>query len=225
MPLRYVAGRGWRGPRTVIVIGGVGQLSAGILAERRRAHKTMFRRSNREKGVRRGSGEPYRHSTANAFSLQQHAYAAQNGSSAQRPRSHLHGWNNDHNGTECRVMARDRRYTDAMRAATTHVGMVRSCWISATHVARRGQHGPQLLDFNHIFRLMIRAKESGRCLGLKSSSCEMTWRRRTLPAAPCRLALILAFLLFTAIKVRGRPLGAGVRAPPKNGAVPVCSIR
>ncbi len=35
-------------------------------------------------------------STANAFSLQQHAYAAQNGSSAQRPRSHyfgLHGWN------------------------------------------------------------------------------------------------------------------------------------
>ncbi len=64
-------------------------------------------------------------STANAFSLQQHAYAAQNDSSAQRPRSHycgLHGWNNDHNGTECRVMARDRRYTDTMRAATTHVG-------------------------------------------------------------------------------------------------------
>jgi hypothetical protein len=64
-------------------------------------------------------------STANAFLLQQHAYAAQNGSSAQRPRSHycgLHGWNNDHNGTECRVMARNRRYTDAMRAATTHVG-------------------------------------------------------------------------------------------------------
>jgi hypothetical protein len=64
-------------------------------------------------------------STANVFSLQQHAYAEQNGSSVQRPRSHycgLHGWNNDHNGTECRVMARDRRYTDAMWAATTHVG-------------------------------------------------------------------------------------------------------
>jgi hypothetical protein len=64
-------------------------------------------------------------STANAFSLQQHAYAAQNGSSAQRPRSHycgLHGWSNDHNGTECRVMARDRIYTDAMWVATMHVG-------------------------------------------------------------------------------------------------------
>jgi hypothetical protein len=64
-------------------------------------------------------------STGNAFLLQQHAYAAQNGSSAQRPRSHycgFHGWNNDHNATECRVMARDCRYTDAMRAATTHVG-------------------------------------------------------------------------------------------------------
>ncbi len=63
---------------------------------------------------------------ANAFVMQQHAYVAQNVSSAQLPRSHyfcgLHGWNNGHNGTECRVMARDHRYTDAMRAATTHVG-------------------------------------------------------------------------------------------------------
>ena len=61
----------------------------------------------------------------NAFSMQ-HVYAAQqNGSSASRPHSHycgMHGWNNDHNGTECRGMARDKRYTPAMRAATTHVG-------------------------------------------------------------------------------------------------------
>jgi hypothetical protein len=61
----------------------------------------------------------------NAFSMQ-HVYAAQqNGSSASRPRSHycgMHGWNNDHNGIECRGMARDKRYTPAMRAATTHVG-------------------------------------------------------------------------------------------------------
>jgi hypothetical protein len=60
-----------------------------------------------------------------AFSMQ-HVYAAQqNGSSASRPRSHycgLHGWNNDHNGTECRGMASDKRYTPAMRATTTHVG-------------------------------------------------------------------------------------------------------
>jgi hypothetical protein len=60
-----------------------------------------------------------------AFSMQ-HVYAAQkNGSSESRPRSHycgLHGWNNDHNGTECRGMARDQRFTLAMRAATTHVG-------------------------------------------------------------------------------------------------------
>ena len=38
-------------------------------------------------------------SNSNAFSLQQHAYAAQNVSSAQRPRSHycgVHGWNNEH---------------------------------------------------------------------------------------------------------------------------------
>jgi hypothetical protein len=61
---------------------------------------------------------------ANAFLMQQHAYATQSVSSAPRPRSHycgLHGWNNDHNGTECRGMARDSRYTDTMRAATTHV--------------------------------------------------------------------------------------------------------
>ena len=61
----------------------------------------------------------------NVFSMQ-HVYAAQqNGSSASRPRSHycgMHDWNNDHNGTECRGMARDKRYTPAMRAATTHVG-------------------------------------------------------------------------------------------------------
>ena len=74
-------------------------------------------------------------------------------------------------------------------------------------VARCGQHGPQLLDFSHILRLTIRAKESGRCLGLKSSSSEMTWRTRALPAASCRLALILAFLLFTAFKVRGKAFG------------------
>ncbi len=35
MPLRYCAMKGWRGPRAVIFIGGVGQLSTGILAERR----------------------------------------------------------------------------------------------------------------------------------------------------------------------------------------------
>ena len=43
--------------------------------------------------------------TANAFFVQQHAYALQNDPSAYRPRSHycgLHGWNNDHNGPECR---------------------------------------------------------------------------------------------------------------------------
>jgi hypothetical protein len=60
-----------------------------------------------------------------AFSMQ-HVYAAQqNGSSESRPRSHycgLYGWNNDHNGTQCCGMARDKRFTPAMRAATTHVG-------------------------------------------------------------------------------------------------------
>jgi hypothetical protein len=62
---------------------------------------------------------------ANAFFVQQHAYATQIDPSAYRPRSHycgLHGWNNDHNGPECRGMARDTRFTAAMRAATTHVG-------------------------------------------------------------------------------------------------------
>jgi hypothetical protein len=62
MLLRYVAGRSWRGPHAVIVIGGVGQHSAGILAERGRAQKTMFRGGRRKKGVGRGSGVPYRHS-------------------------------------------------------------------------------------------------------------------------------------------------------------------
>jgi hypothetical protein len=43
--------------------------------------------------------------TANAFFVQQHEYVTQNDPSAYRPRSHycgLHGWNNDHNGPECR---------------------------------------------------------------------------------------------------------------------------
>ena len=61
LPLRYCAMRGWQGPHAVIVIGGFGQLSAEILAERGGAHKTLMRRSNRNKNVRRGSGEPYRH--------------------------------------------------------------------------------------------------------------------------------------------------------------------
>ena len=66
--------------------------------------------------------------TATAFFVQQqqqHAYALQNAPSAFRPRSHycgFHGWNNDHNGTACRAMAGDKRFTDAMKAATTHVG-------------------------------------------------------------------------------------------------------
>ena len=62
MPLRYCAMRGWQGPHAVIFIGGFIQLSAEILAERGGAHKTLMRRSNRNKNVRRGSGEPYRHS-------------------------------------------------------------------------------------------------------------------------------------------------------------------
>ena len=60
MPLRYWAMRGWQGPHAVIFIGGHGQLSAEILAERGGARKTMIRRSNRNKNVRRGSGEPDR---------------------------------------------------------------------------------------------------------------------------------------------------------------------
>jgi hypothetical protein len=59
------------------------------------------------------------------FSMQQHAYATQNAPSAYRPRSHycgLHGWNNDHNGPECRAMARDPKFTMDMRNVTTHEG-------------------------------------------------------------------------------------------------------
>jgi hypothetical protein len=53
------------------------------------------------------------------------AYATQNAPLAYRPRSHycgLHGWNNDHNGPECRAMARDPKFTKDMRNATTHEG-------------------------------------------------------------------------------------------------------
>jgi hypothetical protein len=200
MPLRYVAGRGWRGPRAV------------ILAEKRRAHKTMFRRSNRGKSVRRGSGEPYRRSyfgvspCAHIHALSQpawrqctcglvpsrgilcrcdHCSSHEDHSSeieGVEPKSHL-----------CRI------------PALLHQKRVGS--------ARRGQHGPELLDFSHIFCLTIRAKESGRCLGLKSSSCEMTWRRRILPAAPCRLGLLLAFLLGTVVKVSCRAFGCRGQGP------------
>jgi hypothetical protein len=75
--------------------------------------------------------------------------------------------------------------------------------------ARRVEHGPQLLDFSHKRRLTIRAKESGRSLGLKSSPCKMTWCSRILPVPPCRRRLLLAFLLFAAVKVRVALLGQG----------------
>jgi hypothetical protein len=164
MPLTYVAGRSWRGPRAVIVIGGVGQLSAGILAERRRAHKTMFRRSNREKGVRRGSGEPHRHSH---FGVSPCAH--------MRCRS-PHGviqcicGLSPSRGTLCRCghcsSHGDHSSESEDVEPKTHLCHIRvllqqKCVGSARH----GQHGPQLLDFSHIFRLTIRAKESGRCLG------------------------------------------------------------
>ena len=65
------------------------------------------------------------HDTQHAFLLQQHAYAVQNVPSAVRPRSHYcgcHGWNNDHNSPECRVMANDPTCPAALSIATTHVG-------------------------------------------------------------------------------------------------------
>jgi hypothetical protein len=211
MPLRFCAGRGWRGPRAIIFIGGVGQLSAGILAERRRAHETMFRRRRRKKGVRRGSGVPYRHShfgvppCANVRCCSPHGVGV---SAVSR-----------HHAALCAVVIIvPSMETTVVGARTLNRRAILPrirVLLQRKHVssARRGQHGPQLLDFSHILRLTIRAKESGRCLGLKSSSCEMTWRRRTLPVAPCRLALILAFLLFTAVKVRGQAFGCRCQGP------------
>ena len=73
MPLRYCAMRGWQGPHAVIFIGGFGQLSAEILAERGGAHKTLIRRINRDKNVRRGSGEPYRRTDFRIAPLCPHA--------------------------------------------------------------------------------------------------------------------------------------------------------
>jgi hypothetical protein len=52
-----------------------------------------------------------------------------------------------------------------------------------------------LLDFSHILRLTIRAKESGRCLGLKFSPCKTTWRRRSGPIAPCCFRPLLPFAI------------------------------
>ena len=40
----------------------------------------------------------------------------------QRNYCGLHGWNNDHNGPECRAMARDPKFTMDMRNAPTHEG-------------------------------------------------------------------------------------------------------
>jgi hypothetical protein len=78
--------------------------------------------------------------------------------------------------------------------------------------------GPQLLDFSHIFRLTIRAKESERCLCLKSSSCKMTWRSRRLPVAPCRLGLLLVFCLCTTVRVRCRAFGCRGEGPAREGS-------
>ena len=174
-------------------------------------NRTMFRRGRRKKGVRRGSSVPYRHShfgvslCANVRCRSPHGVGV---SAVSR-----------HHAALCAVVvivpAMD---TTVVRARTLSRRAILCCirvllQRKSVGSARRGQHGPQLLDFSHILRLTIRAKESGRCLGLKSSSCEMTWRSRTLPAAPCRLALILAFLLFTAVKVSGQAFGCRCLGP------------
>ena len=178
----------------------------------------MIRRNNGGKSVRRGSGEPYRHSD---FRI--------------APCAHMR-CRSPHCVSELGI---SRHYTTLFSIVavvptmeTTVVGsrtLCRRAILCCIRVllhkkrmirARRVEHGPQLLDFSHILRLTIRAKESGRSLGLKSSSCKMTCCSRSLPVPPCSRRLLLTFL-------RRLRLGSRfwVRAPPEKGAVPVCSMR
>jgi hypothetical protein len=171
----------------------------------------MFRRGRRKKGVRRWSGVPYRHSHFGISPCANVRCRSPHGVGVSAVSCH-------HVALCAVVVIVPAMETTVVRARSLSRRVI-LCRIRVllqrkrVGSARRGHHGPQLLDFSHILRFKIRAKESGRCLGLKSSSCEMTWHRRTLPAAPCRLALILAFLLFTAVKVRGQAFGCRCQGP------------
>ena len=151
MPLRYFAVRGWRGPRAVIVIGGACQLSAGILAEKRRAHKTMIRRNSGEKGVRRGSGEPYRHSdfwiAPCAHMRCRCSHCVSEPAIARHPAAL---WPI--------VVIVPTMETTVVGSRTLSRGAILCCirvLVQEKSIARArsGQHGPQLLDFSHILRL------------------------------------------------------------------------
>jgi hypothetical protein len=200
----------------MIVIGGVGQLSTVIPAWGRMADKTIVSRGNRKKGVRRGSGVPYRHAH---FGVS--------------PCAHMRC-----GGLHDVCVPRVSRYLTAFSAIVVVVPAMKSTVMGTRTRSRRAilcrirvllqeksvgsalcaDEGPQLLDFSHIFRLTIRAKESGRCLCLKSSSCKMTRSSRRLPVALCRLGLLLAFCLCATVRVRCRAFGCRGQGPTREGS-------
>ncbi len=71
------------------------------------------------------------------------------------------------------------------------------------------QPGLEAVDRGQIFRLTIRVKESGWCLGLIDASSQMSCRSHIGPAAPLTLWLTLYFLAL----VRVRRWGFGSNGP------------
>ena len=111
----------------------------------------------------------------------------------------MHGWNNDHNGTECRGMARDKRYTPAMRAATTHVGTGGNPKVGVPV----GFVRPSLFDVSSSWPTAI-------CLPLPSETC------LTCLSPPC-----LPLSYSQASSAKAKPAPYEDRRAPASPAVPL----
>ena len=93
-----------------------------------------------------------------------------------------------------------------VRARANCRGAILHCVCVLLHnkcVLRVVQGGPglELLNFCHILRLTILAKESGRCLGLKCASSQMGCLSRVVPVAPLALWLTLRSALGATVRV------------------------
>ena len=102
-------------------------------------------------------------------------------------------------------------HSTIMRARTRSRGAILLCSIHVLHrkcilCVADVQPSLEAFDLGQIPRLTIRVKESGRCLGLKDASGQMSCRSLVGPAAPLALLLTLDFL--ASVRVRRRGFGS-----------------
>ncbi len=102
------------------------------------------------------------------------------------------------------VLGTRTRFRGAILLCNIHV-LHGKCMLGVADV----QSGLEAVDRGQIFRLTIRVKESGWCLGLKDASSQISCGSSIGPAAPLTLWLTLCFL----VAVRVRRLGFGSNGP------------